>query len=143
MIDVENLLINTISTAIRNDLTFANTNITSDYTDMPSSFPCVSIVEADNSSYRKTQDNDLKDHHVNVMYEVNVYSNKSSGAKSEAKKLMNIVDTAFLNLKFTRTFKNSVPNKDKTIYRYVARYEAVIGEQQTIGKDKVYQVYRK
>ena len=143
MIDVENLVIDTVSKAIKNTTGFANTNITTDYTDMPSSFPCVSIVEADNSSYGKTQDNDLKDHHVRVMYEVNVYSNKTSGAKSEAKKLMNIVDTTFLNIKFTRTFKNSVPNKDKTIFRYVARYEAVIGEGQTIGKNTVYQVYRK
>lgn len=143
MIDVENLVIDTVSKAIKADTTYANTTISSEYTDTPSDFPFVSIVEADNSTYRRTQDNDLKEHHTNVMYEVNVFSNKITGKKTEAKKIMEIVDSSFQNMKFTRTFKNAIPNKDKTIYRIVARYEAVIGEGQTIGKDTVYQVYRR
>lgn len=142
MIDVENLVIDTISKALKASA-YSSTLLVSEYTDTPSSFPCVSVIEADNSVYSRTQDNDLKEHHISVMYEVNVYSNKTSGKKTEAKKIMNIVDTAFQNIKFTRTFKNSVPNKDKSIYRIVARYEAVIGEEQTIGNDKVYQVYRR
>ena len=84
----------------------------------------------------------MKEHHTRVLYEVNVYSNKTSGAKSEAKKILEIVDSSFQNMKFTRTFKQPIPNADKTIYRIVARYEAVIAEYQTIGEDKVYQVYR-
>jgi hypothetical protein len=142
MVDIENLVIDTISKALKASTSYANTFVTSEYIDTPSSFPCVSIFEADNSSYRKTQDNDLKDHHVHVMYEVNVYSNKTKGSKTEAKKIMDIVDTAFINIKFNRTFRNPIPNKDKTIYRIVARYEAVIGDYQTINGNKVYQVYR-
>lgn len=142
MIDVENLVIDTISKAIKASA-YSTALVVSDYTDMPSKFPCVSVIESDNSTYRRTQDNDLKEHHTRVLYEVNVYSNKTSGAKSEAKKILDIVDTTFQNIKFTRTFKNSVPNKDKTIARMVARYEAIIGEEQTIGSDKIYQVYRR
>ena len=142
MIDVENLVIDTISKALKASA-YSNTLLVSDYTDAPSSFPCVSVIESDNYTYRKTQDDDLKEHHTNVMYEVNVYSNKTSGAKSEAKKIMEIVDNSLQNIKFTRTLKQPIPNKDKSIYRIVARYEAVIGEVQTIGQNKVYQVYRK
>lgn len=142
MIDVENLVIDTISKALKAS-TYSNTLLVSDYTDSPSSFPCVSVIEMDNYTYRKTQDDDLKEHHTNVMYEVNVYSNKTSGSKSEAKKIMEVVDTAFQNIKFTRTVKQAIPNRDKSIYRIVARYEAVIGEYQTIGQNKVYQVYRR
>lgn len=142
MIDVENLVVDTISKALKASA-YSNTYVTTEYSDTPSSFPCVSVFEADNSTYRKTQDNDLKEHHTSVMYEINVYSNKTSGKKSEAKKIMEIVDSTLQNIKFTRTFKQEVPNKDKTIFRYVARYEAVIAEYQTIDKDKVYQVYRK
>ena len=141
MIDVENLVVDTIKKALQASA-YSSAYITSEYTDTPSSFPCVSVVEADNYTYRKTQDGDLKEHHANVMYEVNVFSNKTSGRKAEAKKIMEIVDTAFQNIKFTRTFKNSIPNKDKTVHRIVARYEAVIGEGQTVGNDTVYQVYR-
>lgn len=141
MIDVENLVIDKVKKAI-NASAYSNTYVTSEYTDAPSSFPCVSVVEADNSTYRRTQDNDLKEHHARVMYEVNVFSNKTSASKSEAKKIMEIVDTTFQNNKFTRTFKGTIPNKDKTIYRIVARYEAIIEECRTIGNDKIYQVYR-
>ena len=142
MIDVENLVIDTISKALKASA-YSSTLVVSDYTDTPSSFPCVSVIEMDNYTYRRTQDNDLKEHHTSVMYEVNVYSNKSSGSKSEAKKIMEIVDTAFQNMKFTRTVKQAIPNKDKTIYRIVARYEAVIGEGKVIDKNTVYQVYRR
>ena len=142
MIDVENLVIDTVSKAIKASA-YQNTNVSSEYTDTPSSFPFVSIVEADNYTYRKTQDDDLKEHHTNVMYEINVYSNKTNGKKTEAKKIMEIVDTALQNIKFTRTVKQEIPNKDNTIYRIIARYEAVIGEGQTIGQDTVYQVFRR
>lgn len=142
MIDVENLVIDTISKALKASA-YSSTLVVSDYTDTPSSFPCVSVIEMDNYTYRRTQDNDLKEHHTNVMYEVNVYSNKSSGSKSEAKKIMEIVDTTFQNMKFTRTVKQAIPNKDKTIYRIVARYEAIIGEGTVSGKNTVYQVYRR
>ena len=142
MIDVENLVVNTITNALLAS-EYSNTLVVSDYTDSPSEFPCVSVVEADNYTYRRTQDNDLMEHHTNVMYEVNVYSNKKNKSKSEAKAIMEIVDTAFQNIKFTRNFKSNIPNKDKTVYRIVARYEAVIGEEQTINGNKVYQVYRR
>ena len=142
MIDVENLVIDTISKAIKASA-YSSALVVSDYTDSPSKFPCVSVIESDNYTYRRTQDNDLKEHHTNVMYEVNVYSNKTSGSKSEAKAIMEVVDTAFQNIKFTRTVKQAIPNKDKSIYRIVARYEAVIGEGFADGQNTVYQVYRR
>ena len=142
MIDVENLVIDTIKKALLTSQ-YSNTNVASTYNDTPSEFPCVSVIEMDNYTYRRTQDNDLMEHHTNLMYEVNVYSNKASNSKSEAKAIMEIVDTAFQNIKFTRTFKQPIRNRDKSVYRIVARYEAVVGEEQTIDGNKVYQVYRR
>lgn len=142
MIDVENLVVDTISKALKASA-YSSTYVTTEYTDTPSSFPCVSVFEADNYTYQKTQDNDLQEHHTNVMYEINVYSNKTKGSKTEAKKIMDIIDSTMQNNKFTRTVKQPIPNKDKTIYRIVARYEAVIGDYQTIDGNKVYQVYRR
>lgn len=141
MIDVENLVIDTISKAVK--ATYPNATIESVYTNSPSSFPFVSVIEADNYTYRRTQDDDLKEHHTNVMYEINVYSNKTNGKKTEAKKILELVDSALQNIKFTRTVKQEIANSDKTIYRIVARYEAVIGEGQVIGDNIVHQVYRR
>ena len=64
---------------------------------------------------------------VSVMYEMNVYSNKASGKKAEAKAIVNAADEFFTSIGFTRTFREQIPNlKDATIYRIVCRYEAVI-----------------
>lgn len=142
MIDVENLVIDTISKALKASA-YSNTLVTSEYTDAPSSFPCVSVVESDNYTYRKTQDDSLTEHHANLMYEVNVFSNKTKGARSEVKAIMDIVDSTFQNIKFTRTTKLFIPNKDKTISRAVARFEAIVAEGYTQNGSIIYQVYRK
>jgi len=136
MIDVENMVVNAVYNAVR--AVYPTANITSTYQDVPSSFPCVSILEEDNYAYRKTQDNDLREHHTNVMYSVNVYSNKKNGKKEEAKDIMRIVDETLQDIKFTRTMKTPIRNIDPTIFRITARYEAVIEER----KGNTYQVYR-
>ena len=61
------------------------------------------------------------------MMECNIYSNKASGKKAEAKAIANTLDTAFETIGFTRTMRNQVANfNDATIYRIVCRYEAII-----------------
>ena len=52
---------------------------------LPSKFPFVSLVEADNTTRTDTIDSGSFENHVNVMYEVNVYSNKSGGRKAECR----------------------------------------------------------
>jgi hypothetical protein len=70
------------------------------------------------------------------MYEVNVYSNKKSGKKSECKKIISIIDEEMSALGFTRIMLQPIPNMDDaTKYRMTARYRAVV------SKDKV--IYRR
>ena len=135
MIDVENMVVDAVAKAVKTQ--YPNATIKSEKQDVPSSFPFVSITEEDNTSYRKTQDDVSKEHHAEVMYEVNVYSNLESGKKSEAKSIFSIVDETLQSIKFTRTTKLPI-NKDSTIYRIVGRYEAVIAED----NNGIYQVYR-
>lgn len=90
----------------------------------------------DNEIYRSTRTNETIENHVQVMYEINVYSNKIKGKKTEAKSIMSVIDSEFARLGFTRMMYNPIPNElDATIYRLVARYRAVI------SKDKV--IYRR
>lgn len=140
MIDVESLVVDSIKKRFATE--GVTVRVESTYNPTPSSFPFVSVYEADNHTYRKTQDDVAKEHHASVMYEVNVYSNKQNGKKQEAKKLFNIVDDTLQNFKFTRTTMIPDMNRDKSIYQIVARYEAVIAEGQTINDNTVYQVYR-
>ncbi len=70
---------------------------------------------------------------MQVIYEVNVYSNKARGKKSECKEITAFIDTQFQMLGFTRTLLTTVPNEqDATIYRMVARYRAIVSKQNII-----------
>lgn len=141
MVDIENLVFTTVKNALTTK--YSNINVVSEYLNAPSSFPCVSIVEEDNSVYTRSQDSDSNENHAKVMFSVNVYSNKKTGKKTEAKTIMKDVDSEFAKIKFTRTMKNTVNNIDTTIYRYSARYEAVVSKGYSSGNDTVFQVYRK
>lgn len=141
MVEVENLVIDKIDKRLRAEGLTVNLSSVGERT--PSSFPAVSIYEADNYSYRKTQDDVSREHHASLMYSVNVYSNKKRGAKEEAKKIFSVVDDELQSFKFTRTSMIPDANQDNSIYRIVARYEAVVAQGQEIDGDTIYQVYRK
>lgn len=125
MIDCETKVFDTVSKAIRTahgDTLY----VTGEYVPSPPKFPAVSIVEADN--YVTQRYSTLKkENAANVMYEINVYSNKTAGKKAEAKAIANTADEAMADLGFTRTMRNQIPNlNDASIYRIACRYQAVI-----------------
>lgn len=131
MIDVENEIFNTVSTKVREE--YPKVYMTGEYVKSPPSFPCVSLMETDNQIYRNTRTTDCIENHVQVVYEVNVYSNKKSGKKAECKSIIGFIDSQMEALGFTRTMLNPVPNEeDATVYRMVARYRAIISKNNII-----------
>ncbi len=131
MIDIENELFRILATKLR--ARYSNIFITGDYAIVPPSFPCVSIVEMDNTPYRRTQTQNDMENHVTVMYEVDVFSNKTSGKKSECKAIIALIDEEMLKLGFDRTFLNPLPNQENTtVYRMKGRYVAVVSKDQVI-----------
>ena len=80
MIDIENVIFTTIAQKVRSE--FQEASVYGEYVEVPASFPCVTIVEADNKVYERTRDLDGIEHYAQVMYEVNIYSNKQAGKKS-------------------------------------------------------------
>lgn len=131
MINVENEVYDNVHDSVK--AKFPNVNMTGEYVKSPSSFPHLSLIEMDNSVYTSTQTSDEYENHVEVMYEVNVYSNKTKGKKSECKEIMSLVDSTMLFLGFTRTMLQPIPNMDDaTIYRMSARYKAVISKDKHI-----------
>lgn len=130
MIDIENAVFTRIATELRSR--FPNIDVCGEEVRTPSSFPCVSIVEADNFIVRNTQDSSRSENHAEVMYEVNVYSNQTNGKKSECKKILSTIDEMFLSMGFTRTMKTPVTMDDATIYRMVSRYSAIVSTNQMI-----------
>ena len=124
MIDLENDIFDYAAKALR--AAHTGIDVAAEYVEMPAKFPHVSIVEADNRILTRMRTNNIENA-VSVMYECNIYSNKASGKKSEAKAIANTLDDVLSGIGFTRTFREQVPNlRDATIYRIVCRYEAVI-----------------
>ena len=125
MIDIENLVFDRVSTRVREQ--FPDIFMTGEYVNVPSSFPAASLVEMDNSVRESTIDSGSNENHANVMYEVNVYSNKTTGKKSECKAIMALIDTEMTAMGFVRSTLIPVQNEyDSTVYRMVARYRAAV-----------------
>ena len=131
MIDVESAVFNTVATKVRE--VFPDIYMVGEYVKSPSSFPAVSLVEMDNAVRTDTIDSGSNENHANVMYEVNVYSNKTTGKKSECKAIIALIDQEMLALGFVRATLTPVPNmNDSTIYRMVGRYRASVSADNKI-----------
>ena len=134
MIDIENEIFSIVSKTVR--AKYPKIYMTGEYIKVPPSFPCVSLIEADNQVYRNTRTTSNNENHAQVVYEVDVYSNKKTGRKSECKAILALIDNQMNNLGFTRSLLTPVPNEeDATVYRMVARYRAIV------SKDKI--IYRR
>ena len=131
MIDIENAVFNQVATKVRD--AFPDIFMVGEYVHSPSSFPAVSIVEMENSTRIETIDSGSNENHANVMYEVNVYSNKTVGKKSECKAIISLIDEEMLAMGFSRSTLTPVPNEyDSTIYRMVGRYRAAVSSKHEI-----------
>ena len=107
--------------------------MTGEYINIPPSFPSVSIIQKSSPTYKRTQTTDSNENHVDVMFEVNIYSNKKTGKKAECKQIAKIIDDQFLQLGFDRTMLEPIDNfNDTTIYRMVGRYVAVVSKEEVI-----------
>lgn len=141
MIDIENKVFSVVRAAVLEQ--FPKVKVYSEYIDVPEAFPCVTVTEDTNYTYVYSKDDSVDEHHADVQYAVNVYSNKKTGAKLEARAILKVADTAMQGMKFWRTMTRQVPNVDRTIYRVIARYHAVVGEPRQDGNNLVYQIYQR
>lgn len=144
MIDIENIVIDTVQDAVASAFgeEYPNLAFYSEYVEIPSDFPCVTLVESDNSTYRRTQDDDLQEHNATLMYECNVYTTNMTGKKALAKQIADVVDNVMQGLKFTRITHTPMANQDRTIYRIVMRYTAVVGRPVAVDGVETYPMYR-
>ena len=140
MIDIENYVLTQVKNAIIAQ--YPSAKVYGEYIDVPAGFPCVTVMESDNKTYRPTQDDSLTEHHAEVMYEINVYTNDKNGRKDKAKRIADIADSTMQSMKFTRTFREQIPNIDRTILRITMRYEGIVAEGVADSGTTTYQMYR-
>lgn len=125
MINVESEIFTFVQSAVKEK--YPDLYMTGEYVHAPSQFPCATLIEMDNVPLVRTQTTDSSENHASLMYEINVYSNKRSGRKTECRKIAAEMDNALTKLGFVRTMLNPIPNlEDATVYRITGRYRAVI-----------------
>ena len=131
MIDIESTLFTKIAIAVR--LAFPEAYVSGEFVPQPPRLPAAYIVEQDNSVYMPGRDSGDVENYADVAYQVDVWSNRTVGKKTECKAIMAIIDAEFSKLGFTRTFLNPVVNlSEPSIYRMTGLYRAVVSKDNYI-----------
>lgn len=132
MLSGETYLFNGLATLLR--ATYSGIVIYGEETDAPAKFPCVTMVESDNTTHRASLTGDNKEHYVNLLYSINVYSNLQTGGKQDCQQIMETIDGFMREHGFMRTMNNPMPNIDRSISRRSARYTGILSEQGLVYK---------
>jgi hypothetical protein len=131
VIDVESKVFQKCADSFR--AAYPNGFIAGEYVSQPPKFPAVMVVEMDNNVDERAMDNGNIENAVNVMYQVDVYSNLNKGKKAQTKAIIALIDEVLAQYRFIRTFCNPIQNmNDATIYRMTARYRRRITDTETM-----------
>lgn len=125
MINNANEIFDRITTALKNVDSAVQTS--SVYKNIPSSYPFVSIELIENSVYERGSDSKDIENFANMSYEINVYA-KGDTKMSKAYGLLGVADNFMKSIGFTRIIAQPMQDQNETLYRIVARYEAVVGK---------------
>jgi hypothetical protein len=126
----ENEIFSAIATVLRSR--FTGIFVTGEYVSAPSAFPSVSIVRSDSYPNRGNVALDLSDEQQIYIFDVNVYSNLTTGKKTQCVNIMDSIASEFKKLGFTQRTRSPIPNADSKVYREFARFQRTIGGADTI-----------
>ena len=125
MIDKLNEIFTSVATSVRNKHT--GTTVTGEYTRKPSKFPAVTLDEIQNVVVDRLEDSSNAESFAGVTYRLQVFSNKRTGKKAEAREIFATADAEMRRMGFRRVTYTTTPEiYDSTIYNITATYEAVI-----------------
>lgn len=141
MIDIENKVIDTIQNAFIE--AGKSVDVLGEYVLQPESFPCCMVRLISHSTYTRSMDGALMPHHASMAFQIDIFSNKEVGAKSEVKKLSEIAMEAMCSMKFVLDSFNVITNEDRTVSRATSRYSAIVQEGVSKDGNIVHQIYRR
>lgn len=131
MIDCENEIFDFV--AEKTIEKFPEIYFTGEFVQTPPILPCCCLIEKDNYTYKQSLDTSCGENHANLMYELSVYSNKMPSKKAQCKEIAAFVDDILIKLNFIRMMLSPIENvNDRTIYRMLGRYRAIISKDKTI-----------
>lgn len=126
MIDKRNELFTRLKTAVCAE--YPGANVEAEYVNEPSSFPHVSMEVLDMEPMYT--DNTPHEKYTRIVLEISVYSNKRSGALSEAFRIADIVSNEMLLCNMVRIYGPRVLANlaNNSIKRLVLRFEGTADE---------------
>lgn len=126
MIDIENSIVDRVRTALLTDFPNKSIAVLNATPEAIAKFPAVCINELENTTYSRNRDLTSEESFADIVYQVDIFVNDGSGAKTLAKQIGASVDKVLYGLRFSRTMFTQLPNTDRTIIRYTGRYRAVV-----------------
>ncbi|MFA5628449.1 MAG: hypothetical protein WC965_13390 [Thiohalomonadaceae bacterium] len=130
MIDIENILFTKVATALRAE--FSTIFVSGDVTAESAPYPRVFFYELSNQiAERHMSSRDINDEQfVDLLYEAQIYSNKTSGKKAETKAIAAIINEVMQEHGFRRIFNQPLENlNNATIARRVLRWVGVASDE--------------
>lgn len=128
MIDFNNEIFSTVAADVRDR--FPEAKITGEYTRSPATFPMVTLDETQNVTVDSLMDSSHAENFAGLQYRLQVFSNKQSGKKAEARAIFAVADEVMRGMGFRRTSYSTTPEiYDSTIYCITANYEGVVSAQ--------------
>lgn len=126
MTDIETQVFQMVYDAVKAG--YASADVTGVSTLSPTTFPCVSLVETDNSSYLRGEDSG-GNIFARVTYQVNVFTDTKGKRKGDAKAILSLVDGVMTSAGFQRLSAIPVAFGEPDAYRIVATYAAIASEK--------------
>ena len=133
MIDYLNEIFTHVATKVREE--HPGITITGEYTRQPSKFPTATLDEIENVTVDSLEDSSAAENFSGLTYRLQVFSNKQSGKKAEARAIFATADGVLRSLGFRRMTYSTTPEiYESTIYSITATYEAIADVNGTIYK---------
>lgn len=125
MIDFNNEVFTSVATAVRNS--HAGVTVIGEYTRKPSQFPTVTLDETSNVMVDYLEDSSNEEKFAGVSYRLQVFSNRQSGKKAEAREIFATADAEMRRMGFRRVTYTTTPEiYESTVYEITATYEAIV-----------------
>lgn len=128
MIDFMNEIFTAVATEVRSK--HKGTKVVGEYTRSPSEFPCVTLDETENVTVTELIDSSMEEKFSGLQYRLQVFSNKQSGKKAQARAIFATADAVLRGMGFHRVTYTTTPEiYNSTIYSITATYESIISSQ--------------
>ena len=135
--DIESAVFSPISQDFR--AAYPNGSCYGEITEAPANFPALIIYEADRASTEYTGLDAER-----LVFDVDVYSNLTSGAKQECKDIIGIVENRLMSFgKWELVFCEQLKNADQRIFRMKARYRCTAVQEEDTDGNVVVRIYRR